>query len=318
MTARFRRHLNDDGRLEDKTATQDFGFIVFRCKGDNEEQASQKTYRFCCYIIKSNKMSVTLVAPRSMNMIRMTFNREHLDEEEIDDSWNVLKRLLDDWEAEEGRGKIATKSECERLICSGSNSKFAPPSSVNIATSNPSGIIASPMETIQKPNNIKICEEGQIRQQNDKNAQDNRTVKNCGPCDSVQNAKEIPRNTTPVETSAKEISNKEASKREKSEEKRPAKDTDASSSSEKEDDEEGERRSTKTENRQSSSRRKDEEHPNEHNESSSSSQSSGGSSGRQQRSATEDANSAAKKSSSSSFKTLKTECLPRSKHNVPE
>lgn len=164
----------------------------------------------------------------------------------------------------------------------------------------------------------KICEEGQIRQQNDKNAQGNRTVKNCGPCDSVQNAKEIPRNTTPVETSAKEISNKEASKREKSEEKRPAKDTDASSSNEKEDDEEGERRSTKTENRQSSSSRKDEEHPNEHNESSSSSQSSGGSSGRQQRSATEGVNSAAKKSSSSSFKTLKTECLPRSKHNVPE
>uniref|UniRef100_A0A915AUC3 Aromatic-L-amino-acid decarboxylase n=1 Tax=Parascaris univalens TaxID=6257 RepID=A0A915AUC3_PARUN len=319
MTSRFRQLLNDDGRLEDKTATQDFGFITFRCKGGKEEQASQKTYRFCCYIIKSNKMSVTLVAPRSMNMIRMTFNREHFDEEEIDDSWNVLKRLLDDWEAEEGRGKIATKSECERLICNGINSRFTQPSSVSIATPKPSIIIPSPMETIQVPNDIKTSEKGQIRPRNFENGQDNRIMKNSAVCDSMENAKEIPQNTTPLQTSAKEISNKAASMREKSEEKRSAKDTEASSSSEKEEDaEEGKRLSTRTGNRQISSTSEGEEFPSERNENSTSSQSFGRSSGRQQPSAAEGGNSAAKKASTSSFKTLKTECLQRSKHKLPE
>ncbi|VDK17356.1 unnamed protein product [Anisakis simplex] len=136
MTDRFRKHMTDDGRLEDKTPFHEFGFIVFICKSTEKEKSNDRTYRLCCYILKSGKMNVVLVAPRSVNMIRMSINREHLTEDEIDESWIVLKSLLDDWQAEENRGIMLIKSECERILCNAANaSLLAPvPSSMSVVT----------------------------------------------------------------------------------------------------------------------------------------------------------------------------------------
>uniref|UniRef100_F1KTF3 Histidine decarboxylase n=1 Tax=Ascaris suum TaxID=6253 RepID=F1KTF3_ASCSU len=125
MTSRFRQHMSVDGRLIDKTCAPDYGFIVFSCQG---EQANELTYRFCSHIIRSGKMAVSLVSSNRSTMIRLAFNREHFTQAEVDESWNMLRQLLDEWQSEEKKGNIISNIECARLIHEGNAGVMGPPS----------------------------------------------------------------------------------------------------------------------------------------------------------------------------------------------
>ncbi|VDM41337.1 unnamed protein product [Toxocara canis] len=133
MTLRFRQYMNVDGRLTDKTSAPDYGFVAFSCKNEQIRklqgpQSNDLTYRFCSYIIRSGKMYVSMVSSNRSIMIRMAFNREHFAQSEIDESWNVLRQLLDDWQSEEKKGNLQSKEECARYIHEGNGNFMGPPS----------------------------------------------------------------------------------------------------------------------------------------------------------------------------------------------
>uniref|UniRef100_F1KUX3 Aromatic-L-amino-acid decarboxylase n=1 Tax=Ascaris suum TaxID=6253 RepID=F1KUX3_ASCSU len=112
MTQRLREYILEDKRLE-VVNNDSLNIICFRLKGADNLDSNGRTYRLCAFINKSRHMLVTHHIACGIGMIRVCINHGTANQKIIDDAWNTMKTLTDQFLAEEASGRVATMAECE-------------------------------------------------------------------------------------------------------------------------------------------------------------------------------------------------------------
>ncbi|VDM48430.1 unnamed protein product [Toxocara canis] len=94
MTKRLREFMSKDARLEIINNDR-LNVICFRVKGTDIADSNVLTYRLCAFFNKSGRILVTHWMAHGMGMIRMCINHGNANEKVIDEAWNVMKTLVD-------------------------------------------------------------------------------------------------------------------------------------------------------------------------------------------------------------------------------
>lgn len=116
--SRLKNNMMIDRRLE-LVGRSPFSWFAFAYKDDYGRIDSDKSYRLCAFINASGEMLVTLAKPLQMKIIRICINSDCTSREDTEETWRVLKRMIDSWEDFEKAGGVMTESECEKSINSG-------------------------------------------------------------------------------------------------------------------------------------------------------------------------------------------------------
>uniref|UniRef100_A0A915EMA8 Aromatic-L-amino-acid decarboxylase n=1 Tax=Ditylenchus dipsaci TaxID=166011 RepID=A0A915EMA8_9BILA len=93
---RFREHLSRDPRINVVGDTF-LSLVCFRLKDSDEEKANQMTSDLCKFVNRSHKLLLTHAKPKNVDIIRICFSQERSSEEDVDESWRILKTLIDEF-----------------------------------------------------------------------------------------------------------------------------------------------------------------------------------------------------------------------------
>ncbi|KAK0406261.1 hypothetical protein QR680_018465 [Steinernema hermaphroditum] len=92
----FHKHIKTDDRLE-VVAEPNLGLVAFKVKDSSPEAANAKTARLCEYINRSRKILITHANPKNTDIVRISVNSERSTPEDIEESWALLKGLIDEF-----------------------------------------------------------------------------------------------------------------------------------------------------------------------------------------------------------------------------
>uniref|UniRef100_A0A7E4ZZ90 ANK_REP_REGION domain-containing protein n=1 Tax=Panagrellus redivivus TaxID=6233 RepID=A0A7E4ZZ90_PANRE len=99
--------LEKDPRIE-IIGNHTFTVSAFRLKMENEKEADELTSQLSEYINHSRKLAVTYARPANKSVIRISINHPQSLEQEMNDSYNVLSELIDEFTLLSQKGGIVT------------------------------------------------------------------------------------------------------------------------------------------------------------------------------------------------------------------